>query len=53
MKQRGHGDSQMPIWGDYFMADAMEDRGMHSVDAVEIVSGRILSLVYYIQSIQE
>ena len=48
MDKPGHGDSEMPIWGDYFMADALENRGVHMSDAVEIATGRVLSLVYYL-----
>lgn len=48
-----HGRSDMPIWGDYFMADTLEDRGINAKDAKDIVQGRILSLVYYLQSIQK
>lgn len=50
---QGHGTSEMPIWGEYFMADALPKTIHPGVDAEEIVQGRILSLVYYLQSIQE
>ncbi len=53
MKERGHGNSQMPVWGEYFMADALEDRGVLPGDAVAIAAGRILSVVYFLESIQE
>lgn len=53
MDARGHGDSEMPIWGDYFVADALEDRGVSKSDALHIAQGRILSLAYYLESIQE
>lgn len=53
MGERAHGDSEMPIWGDYFIADALEDRGVNKADAIHIAQGRILSLVYYLESIQE
>jgi mono/diheme cytochrome c family protein len=52
MDEAGHGDSTMPIWGDYFIADALEDRGVKMSDAVEIAAGRVLSLTYYLESIQ-
>lgn len=52
MDQAGHGDSKMPIWGDYFIADALEDRGVKMSDAVDIATGRVLSLTYYLESIQ-
>lgn len=53
MDAAGHGDSEMPIWGDYFIADALEDRGVRMSDAVEIAAGRALSLTYYLETIQE
>ncbi len=45
---RGHGTREMPIWGDVFRleSDASES---HKAG----VRGRILSLVHYLQSIQE
>jgi len=49
----GHGTSEMPVWGDYFMADALEDRGMHKSDAMFVAAGRALSLAYYLETIQE
>ncbi|MDQ2089012.1 c-type cytochrome [Marimonas arenosa] len=53
MEAPGHGTSEMPVWGDYFMADALEDRGVSKTDALYIASGRALSLVYYLESIQD
>ena len=53
MEAPGHGPSEMPIWGDYFMADALEDRGVNATDALYIAAGRALSLTYYLESIQE
>ena len=51
---RTHGDfTSMPVWGDYFMEDTLADRGISQEDAAHVVQGRILSLVYYIQSIQQ
>jgi mono/diheme cytochrome c family protein len=50
----GHGRSEMPVWGEYFREDALEDRSsIYGLDAEHIVQGRILSLVYFLQSIQE
>lgn len=46
---RAHG-SEMPIWGDRFQSSATSQRG----ETAEMVArGRMLSLVYYIQSIQQ
>lgn len=45
---RAHGSS-MPIWGERFQSSATSQRG----ETEEMVArGRILSLVYYLQSIQ-
>jgi mono/diheme cytochrome c family protein len=44
-----HGN-EMPIWGERFQASATSQRG----ETAEMVArGRILSLVYYLQSIQQ
>ncbi len=46
---RAHG-SAMPIWGERFQASATSQRG----ETTEMVArGRILSLVYYLESIQQ
>jgi mono/diheme cytochrome c family protein len=46
---RGHGTREMPIWGARFQTEAGgSDPGSRSQ-----VSGRILSLVFYLQHIQE
>ena len=50
---RGHGSSEMPIWGDLFSEEALPMTIHPGVSAEELVQGRILSLVYYLQSIQE
>ena len=51
---RTHGDfTSMPVWGDFFMEDTLADRGFTREDAAHVVQGRILSLVYYLQSIQK
>ena len=46
---RAHG-SAMPIWGERFKSSATSERG-ETADMV--ARGRILSLVYYLQSIQK
>lgn len=46
---RAHG-SAMPIWGERFQASATSQRG----ETAEMVArGRILSLVYYLKSVQK
>lgn len=46
---RGHGTRDMPIWGDRFRAQAGGDRKSAQTQA----AGRILSLVFYLQHLQE
>jgi len=53
MQERGHGEAEMPIWGDYFVSDSLEDRGMLPGDAVAIAAGRIMAVTLYLESIQE
>ena len=53
MEQLGHGDSEMPVWGDYFVADSLADRGVTPGEAIAIAAGRAMSLTLYIESIQE
>ena len=53
MEKRGHGGATMPIWGDFFISDALVDRGVTETDALYIAAGRALSVVYYLESIQE
>jgi mono/diheme cytochrome c family protein len=45
---RGHGTRDMPIWGEVFR----QPEGGKRVDETSAI-GRILALVYYLQSIQE
>lgn len=47
---RGHG-GPMPIWGELFKAPLLEERGPYGSEVV--VRGRILSIAYYLESIQE
>lgn len=49
----GHGASEMPVWGTYFMDSAIDDPTINDKNAKYITQGRILSLVYYLQSIQQ
>lgn len=46
---RGHG-YPMPVWGDRFSAD-LENTGDYGAEAV--IRGRVLSLAYYLESIQQ
>lgn len=49
-EMRTHG-SVMPVWGDRFKADLGDDAGPYGSELV--VRGRVLSLVYYLDSIQQ
>ncbi|MBV7396338.1 c-type cytochrome [Mameliella sediminis] len=53
MGKAGHGEAEMPVWGDFFIADELENRGVHKGDAVAIAAGRIFTLAIYLESIQE
>ena len=53
MQKPGHGDAEMPIWGDYFVSDSLEDRGVTPGDAISIAAGRIMALTLYLESIQQ
>lgn len=47
---RGHG-SNMPVWGDRFERDALKEVGVYGAEM--IARGRLLSLVEYIEAIQQ
>jgi mono/diheme cytochrome c family protein len=49
----GHGTEDMPIWGRRYATEAIGDYGPYYYPIEEVVQGRILSLVYYIQTIQD
>jgi mono/diheme cytochrome c family protein len=51
-KIAGHGDSNMPVWGEYFMVDTLSDQRIDPKAARDIVAGRIYAVVYYLESIQ-
>ena len=46
---RGHGTREMPIWGERFRAEP----GSDAKSALTQVAGRILTLTYYLQHIQD
>jgi mono/diheme cytochrome c family protein len=48
----GHGGTNMPVWGEYFMANALADQRIDPKAARDIVAGRISSVVYYLESLQ-
>jgi mono/diheme cytochrome c family protein len=48
-----HGDRAMPVWGDRYLAQQPRAVSAFGGDYEKVVRGRILELVYYIQSIQQ
>jgi len=42
----------MPVWGTYFMQEAIDNPAINEKNARYITEGRILSLVFYLQTIQ-
>ena len=53
---RAHGGSEMPVWGDAYssLANSMSggERKSEKILTEQNVKGRILSLIYYLESIQ-
>lgn len=49
----GHGDRAMPVWGDRYVAEKSGKYGPYLGANEHVVRGRILELVYFIQSIQQ
>ena len=48
-----HGAPAMPVWGNYFMVEqALSDPSIDNSEAL-IAVGRLLSVVYYIETLQE
>jgi mono/diheme cytochrome c family protein len=53
-EMRPHGSREMPIWGDRYRAEALQGLPLPlNVGADAVVHGRILSLVFYLDFIQE
>ncbi len=53
MEAPGHGPSAMPVWGDEFIADAMQDRGVSKSDSISIAAGRAMAVALYLETVQE
>lgn len=52
MEIAGHGATEMPVWGDFLMTEALEARSINEKDARTVVDARIIALANYIQSLQ-
>lgn len=48
-----HGDRAMPVWGNRYLSDTSPSSGRFGGEYEKVVRGRILELVYYLQSIQQ
>lgn len=48
-----HGERAMPVWGDRYLAQQPGGVSAFGGDYEKMVRGRILELVYYLQSIQQ
>lgn len=48
----GHGDREMPIWGERYLEQDYE-RYRTDFGAEDVIRGRILQLVYYVQTLQQ
>lgn len=45
-----HGTREMPVWGDVFLAQSIQDFWPRGSE--QVVRGRILEVIFYVQSIQ-
>lgn len=48
-----HGDRSMPVWGNRYLAEQPMGHTSFGGEYEKVVRGRILELVYYIQSLQQ
>ena len=48
-----HGERAMPVWGNRYLAEQPGGISSYGGDYEKLVRGRILELVYYLQSIQQ
>ena len=54
-QSRGHGNSEMPIWGNRFNADIIAQEGEYGTggSGMPTAQSRVLELVFYLATIQE
>ena len=48
----GHGRTDMPVWGDYLMAESLESRSISPKDAATVTHARILAIAFFLHSLQ-
>lgn len=47
-----HGDTNMPVWGEYFMVEALADQRIDPKAARDVVAGRIYAVIHYLETLQ-
>jgi mono/diheme cytochrome c family protein len=50
---RGHGNSEMPVWGSRFSKEVIEQYGPYDTIHQGVVENRVLRLVFYLSTIQQ
>lgn len=50
---RGHGDRDMPVWGERYSREEIEKYGPYDTKHPGVVESRILRLVFYLATIQQ
>ncbi len=48
---KGHGRTAMPVWGDYFRVEVLDDPNVDEEESF-IALGKMLSVIYYIETLQ-
>ncbi len=51
-KTKAHGDTAMPVWGDYFQVGVLDDPTADETQSF-IALGKLLSVIYYVETLQE
>ncbi|MBA3911636.1 MAG: hypothetical protein C0524_17605 [Rhodobacter sp.] len=49
---QAHGQTEMPVRGDFFMSEALEIRTIDPEDAAMVTQGRVLSVVRFLETLQ-
>ena len=48
---KGHGRTAMPVWGDYFRVEVLDDPSVDEDESFAAL-GKMLSVIYYIETLQ-
>lgn len=49
---KAHGDTAMPVWGDYFQVNVLDDPTVDETESF-VALGKLLSVIYYIETLQD